>query len=181
MNPRLGLLQPYPFEKLRALLAGAAPPAQLRHISLGLGEPQHPTPAVIKDALTANLSGLARYPVTLGLPELRAAIAEWIARRHGLAPLDADKQIIPVNGSREALFSIAQTVLDPARRTPSSFRRTRSTRSTRARRFSAARACTSPTRAPRTGCVPTGSRSPRTCGSARGSSSRALPTIPPAA
>ena len=116
MNPRLGLLQPYPFEKLRALLAGAAPPAQLRHISLGLGEPQHPTPAVIKDALTANLAGLARYPVTLGLPELRAAIAEWIARRHGLAPLDADKQIIPVNGSREALFSIAQTVLDPAER-----------------------------------------------------------------
>lgn len=116
MNPRLGLLQPYPFEKLRALLAGATPPAQLRHISLGLGEPQHPTPAVIKDALTANLAGLARYPLTLGLPELRAAMAEWVARRHGLGAIDAEKQVIPVNGSREALFSIAQTVLDPTER-----------------------------------------------------------------
>jgi N-succinyldiaminopimelate aminotransferase len=113
MNPRLGLLQPYPFEKLRGLLAGTKPPAHLRPISLGLGEPQHPTPALIKDALTANLGGLARYPVTLGLPELRGTIAEWLARRHGLPAIDAEKQVIPVNGSRESLFSIAQTVLDP--------------------------------------------------------------------
>jgi N-succinyldiaminopimelate aminotransferase len=113
MNPRLGLLQPYPFEKLRALLAGCTPPADLRHVSLGLGEPQHPTPALIKDALIANLGGLARYPLTLGLPELRAAMAEWIARRHGLGTLDPATQVIPVNGSREALFAIAQTVLDP--------------------------------------------------------------------
>jgi N-succinyldiaminopimelate aminotransferase len=113
MNPRLGLLQPYPFERLRVLLAGATPPADLRPISLGLGEPQHPTPALIKDALTANLGALSRYPVTLGLAELRAAIAEWIARRHGLGKLDPATQVIPVNGSREALFSIAQAVLDP--------------------------------------------------------------------
>ena len=114
MNPRLGLLQPYPFERLRELLAGVTPPAGLRPVSLGLGEPQHPTPQLIKDALAANLGGLARYPLTLGLPELRAAMAEWIARRHGLGSLDPAKEVIPVNGSREALFAIAQTVLDPA-------------------------------------------------------------------
>ena len=113
MNPRLGLLQPYPFERLRELLAGVAPIAGLRPISLGLGEPQHPTPALIKEALAANLHALARYPVTLGLPELRAALAEWIARRHGLGSLDPATQVIPVAGSREALFSIAQAVVDP--------------------------------------------------------------------
>ncbi len=113
MNPRLGLLQPYPFDRLRALLSGVKPPAGLRPISLGLGEPQHPTPALVKEALAANLAGLARYPVTLGLPELRAALAEWLRRRHGLRALDADKEVIPVNGSREALFSIAQAVVDP--------------------------------------------------------------------
>ena len=116
MNPRLGLLQPYPFERLRELLAGATPPAGLRPISLGLGEPQHPTPQLLKDALTANLGGLSRYPLTLGLPELRAAIAEWLARRHGLAKLDPAREVIPVGGSREALFSIAQAVLDPEER-----------------------------------------------------------------
>ena len=80
---RLGLLQPYPFERLRELLAGNTPPAGLRPISLGLGEPQHPTPPLIKDALTANLGGLARYPLTLGLPELRTAMGEWLVHRHG--------------------------------------------------------------------------------------------------
>jgi N-succinyldiaminopimelate aminotransferase len=113
MNPRLGLLHPYPFEKLRELLAGVAPPAGLRPVSLGIGEPQHPTPQIIKDALAANLAGLARYPLTLGLPELRATMAEWLTRRHGAA-IDPAKQVIPVSGSREALFSIAQAVLDPA-------------------------------------------------------------------
>jgi N-succinyldiaminopimelate aminotransferase len=116
MNPRLGLLQPYPFERLRALLATVTPPKELRPISLGLGEPQHPTPAVVKEALAANLAALARYPVTLGLPELRTAISEWLARRHGIPALDVAKQVIPVNGSREALFSIAQAVLDPDER-----------------------------------------------------------------
>jgi N-succinyldiaminopimelate aminotransferase len=116
VNPRLGLLQPYPFERLRALLGTATPPKDLRPISLGLGEPQHPTPALVKDALAANLGALSRYPVTLGLPELREAIAEWLARRHGIPKPDANKQVMPVNGSREALFSIAQAVLDPDER-----------------------------------------------------------------
>jgi N-succinyldiaminopimelate aminotransferase len=116
VNPRLGLLQPYPFERLRALLGTATPPKDLRPISLGLGEPQHPTPALVKDALAATLGALSRYPVTLGLPELREAIAEWLARRHGIPKPDANKQVIPVNGSREALFSIAQAVLDPDER-----------------------------------------------------------------
>ncbi len=114
MNPRLGLLKPYPFERLRGLLAGVAPPPGLPHITLGMGEPQHPTPALIKEALAANLQGLAKYPLTLGLEALRTAIAEWLARRHGLDSIDADREVIPVLGTREALFAIAQTVLDPA-------------------------------------------------------------------
>ncbi len=114
MNPRLGLLQPYPFERLRVLLGGVTAPAGLRPISLGLGEPQHPTPALIKEALVANLAGLARYPLTIGQPELREALARWIARRHGLGAIDPATQVIPVSGSKEALFAIAMTVLDPA-------------------------------------------------------------------
>jgi N-succinyldiaminopimelate aminotransferase len=116
MNPRLGLLQPYPFEKLRALLSGATPDAAFRPINLQIGEPQHATPALIKDAIAANLGGLARYPLTKGLPEFRAAVAGWLVRRHGLARLDPETQVLPVSGSREALFSIAQAVLDPADR-----------------------------------------------------------------
>jgi N-succinyldiaminopimelate aminotransferase len=113
MNPRLGLLQPYPFERLRQLLAGVTPPAGLAPISLGLGEPQHPTPKLVKEAVAANLAGLARYPMTAGQPELRATIAEWIARRFGLKPLDPATQVIPVNGSKEAIFSLVQAALDP--------------------------------------------------------------------
>jgi N-succinyldiaminopimelate aminotransferase len=116
MNPRLGLLQPYPFERLRALLGGVAAPSGLRPINLSIGEPQHPTPALIKDALTAGLAGLARYPVTKGLPELRGAIAEWLKRRHGLPALDPETQVLPVLGTREALFAVAQVVLDPTER-----------------------------------------------------------------
>ena len=113
MNPRLGLLQPYPFEKLRSLLAGATPPKDLAPINLQIGEPQHPTPALIKDTLTANLDLLARYPLTKGLPELRQAIAAWIGRRYGVT-VDAEREVIPVTGTREALFAIAQAILDPA-------------------------------------------------------------------
>ena len=116
MNPRLGLLQPYPFERLRDLLASVTPPANLRPISLSLGEPQHPTPALLKEALTAGLAGLARYPVSRGLPETRAAIAEWLFRRHKLGSIDPETQVIPASGSREAIFSIAQAVLDPDER-----------------------------------------------------------------
>jgi len=116
MNPRLGLLQPYPFERLRGLLAGVTPPAGMAPISLGLGEPQHPTPALIKQAVTANLAGLSRYPATAGQPELRETIAAWIARRFALKSLDPATQVLPVNGSKEALFSLAQAALDPEER-----------------------------------------------------------------
>jgi N-succinyldiaminopimelate aminotransferase len=113
MNPRLGLLQPYPFEKLRVLLAGVTPPANLRPILLSMGEPQHPTPALLTEALNANLAGLARYPLTRGLPELRAALSQWLVNRYRLPAIDAQTQVLPVTGTREALFSIAQVILDP--------------------------------------------------------------------
>ncbi len=114
MNPRLRQLQPYPFERLRALLAGVTPPAGLAPVNLSIGEPRHPTPALLKEALAANLGGLARYPLTKGLPELRGAIAAWLARRHGIPAPDPETQVIPALGTREALFAIAQAVLDPA-------------------------------------------------------------------
>lgn len=113
MNPRLELLKPYPFEKLRALLEGVAPPPGLEPVNLSIGEPQHPTPELLTHALAENFAGLARYPLTKGLPELRGAIAAWLARRHGLAAIDAETQVLPTLGSREALFSIAQALLDP--------------------------------------------------------------------
>ena len=116
MNPRFGLLQPYPFERLRGLLAGVSAPAGVAPISLGLGEPQHPTPQLIRQAMTANLAGLSRYPATAGEPALRETLAAWIARRYGLAALDPATQVLPVNGSKEALFSIVQATLDPDER-----------------------------------------------------------------
>ena len=115
MNPLLGKLQPYPFEKLRALIAGNSPPANLRPINLQIGEPKHPTPAVVKDALGAALDGLASYPLTAGTPQLRQAIAGWLERRYRIPRLDPEKQVLPVNGTREALFAFAQTVIDPTR------------------------------------------------------------------
>ena len=114
MNPRLGKLQIYPFERLRALLAGAAPNPALRPIDLTIGEPKHPTPALVKDALAAALDDLAVYPRTAGLAELREAIAAWAGRRHALGALDPETQVLPVNGSREALFSFAQALIDPS-------------------------------------------------------------------
>ena len=116
MNPRLGLLQPYPFDRLRALLAGVGAPTGVAPISLGLGEPQHPTPQLIKDAVGANLNGLSRYPATAGQPELRETIAAWVTRRFGLKALDPATQVLPVNGSKEAVFSLVQAALDPDER-----------------------------------------------------------------
>jgi N-succinyldiaminopimelate aminotransferase len=113
MNPNLEKLQPYPFEKLRALFAEVSPNPELKPISLSIGEPKHPTPGFIKRALTEHLAGLASYPATAGLPALRAAIAAWLERRYGLDALNSETQVLPVNGSREALFAIAQTVVDP--------------------------------------------------------------------
>ena len=115
MNPDLDKLQPYPFEKLRALFAGVTPNAALAPISLSIGEPRHATPELIKQALADNLSGLASYPATAGTPALREAIAAWLMRRYALPAVDPARQVIPVNGSREALFAIAQTVIDRTR------------------------------------------------------------------
>ena len=114
MNPLLTRLQPYPFERLRALTKDVRPNPDLAPISLGIGEPKHPTPEFLKLALTSSLDGLAAYPATAGLPAMRRACAGWIERRYGVT-LDADTEILPVNGSREALFSLAQTVIDPSR------------------------------------------------------------------
>ena len=118
MNPNLAKLQPYPFEKLRALHASVEPNVALSPINLSIGEPKHATPEFIKRALTDNLTGLASYPPTIGSMELREAIAAWLVRRYGLAKIDPATQVLPVNGSREALFAIAQTVIDPHRSGP---------------------------------------------------------------
>lgn len=111
MNPLLSRLQPYPFERLRKLFAGVQPPAGVRPISLGIGEPRHATPAFIEQALSADLGGLAKYPATAGEPALREACAQWARQRYGIA-LDAATQVLPVNGSREALFAFTQVVVD---------------------------------------------------------------------
>jgi N-succinyldiaminopimelate aminotransferase len=115
MNPLLSKLQPYPFERLRLLHAGVTPNFAFKPISLGIGEPRHATPQLIKDALTSSLAGLASYPGTLGEPKLRQTISDWLKRRYDLS-VDAATQILPVNGSREALFALAQTVIDPSRK-----------------------------------------------------------------
>ncbi|WP_312572140.1 succinyldiaminopimelate transaminase [Stutzerimonas balearica] len=116
MNDALNLLQPYPFEKLRALLAGAQPPADKRPIALSIGEPKHRSPEFVARALADNLEQLAVYPTTLGLPALREAIAGWAERRFGLAAgaVDPARQVLPVNGTREALFSFTQAVVNRA-------------------------------------------------------------------
>lgn len=114
MNPFLNNLQPYPFERLRALLAGVAAPEAFTPLNLWIGEPRHPTPALIREALTAHLDGLSSYPATAGTPALREAIAAWLRRRYALQAIDAATEVLPVNGSREALFAFAQAVVDPA-------------------------------------------------------------------
>ena len=115
MNPRLDLLQPYPFERLRTLLSGATPPAGLRHIPLSIGEPKHAPPGFVTDALVSALGeSLGSYPVASGLPALREAIARWLERRFVLPPgtIRADDMVLPVNGTREALFSFVQAAVD---------------------------------------------------------------------
>lgn len=112
MNPHLDRLHPYPFEKLRQLFAGVTPHPDHAPISLGIGEPKHPTPAFIQKALTHGIAGLANYPSTHGGEPLRAAIAGWLERRYGVPPIDPATMVLPVNGSREALFAIAQCVVD---------------------------------------------------------------------
>lgn len=114
MNPRLAKLQPYPFQKLRELFAGVRPNPELTAINLSIGEPRHTTPAFIGETLSANLDGLSHYPITQGSEALREAIADWAQARYGV-DLDPATQVLPVNGSREALFAFAQAAVDPTR------------------------------------------------------------------
>ncbi|WP_431276441.1 succinyldiaminopimelate transaminase [Variovorax ureilyticus] len=114
MNPLLAKLQPYPFERLRQLFAGVTPNPQYTPISLGIGEPKHPTPGFIKEALSGSLGALAVYPATAGDLKLRQSFTGWLQRRYGLS-LDPATQVLPVNGSREALFALAQTVVDSSK------------------------------------------------------------------
>jgi N-succinyldiaminopimelate aminotransferase len=112
MNSNLSKLQPYPFQRLRDLFTGITPNAAYQPVNLSIGEPKHDTPAFIKQALIDHLAGLATYPTTAGVPELRQAIANWATRRYGIPLLDIEKEIVPVNGSREALFAFAQAVIN---------------------------------------------------------------------
>ena len=114
MNPLLTRLHPYPFERLKALTRDLVPNPALKPIGLGIGEPRHPTPELIKRAIVDNLKGLESYPATAGDPALRSAIAGWVQRRYGVT-VDPATEVLPVGGSREALFALAQTVIDPTR------------------------------------------------------------------
>ena len=117
MNPLLSKLQPYPFERLRGLFEGVVPNPSYQAISLGIGEPKHPTPALIQQAMAQAHNSLATYPATGGLPALREACADWVQRRYGVA-LNAATQVLPVNGTREALFALCQTVVDASQPNP---------------------------------------------------------------
>ncbi|MDD4929936.1 MAG: succinyldiaminopimelate transaminase [Gallionella sp.] len=112
MNPDLNKLQPYPFQKLAALFREVTPCPDYSPVSLSIGEPKHATPQFIRDAIANNLDGLANYPTTAGSDALRSTIAQWLARRYGIPLPDFKTQVLPVNGSREALFAFAQTVID---------------------------------------------------------------------
>ncbi len=115
MTPNLKYLHPYPFEKLAQLKQGIVPPANQAHIALSMGEPTHATPHLVQEALLTHLHGLANYPTTKGIAELRQAIAQWIGRRFQIPAdaVNAETQVLPVNGTREALFSFAQCLIDP--------------------------------------------------------------------
>jgi len=117
MNPDLSRLQPYPFERMAKLLDGIKPPAGLETIRLSIGEPKHQTPAFITEAMIEHLHGLSLYPSTRGSAALRDTICNWLTTRFMLPPgsLDPDRQALPVNGTREALFAIAQCVIDRGR------------------------------------------------------------------
>ena len=120
MNLDLNLLHPYPFEKLAALKAAVTPPAELNDIMLSIGEPKHEPPAFVLETLVKNLNKLSNYPTTKGIPELREAIATWASNRFTLAAgsFTADKHVLPVNGTREALFAFAQAIIDRSQPNP---------------------------------------------------------------
>ncbi len=114
MNPDLKKLFPYPFERLAQLKQGIAPPSELAHIALSIGEPKHAPPEFVLQALREHLQGLGAYPLARGLPELRQAIAHWLTRRFRLQAgrVDPERHVLPVNGTREGLFAFAQAVVD---------------------------------------------------------------------
>ncbi len=114
MNPLLQSLQPYPFERLKQLFSTVTPSEKYSPISLGIGEPRHATPQLVLDALATSTEALSSYPATAGLPAMRQSCANWVQRRYGLT-LNPNTQILPINGSREALFAFAQTVVDSAK------------------------------------------------------------------
>jgi len=120
MNPDLNQLHPYPFEKLAALKAAVAAPAQLNDIMLSIGEPKHEPPVFVLETLVKNLGKLSNYPTTKGLPELREAIATWASKRFHLTTgiFTAEKHVLPVNGTREALFAFAQAIIDRSKLNP---------------------------------------------------------------
>jgi N-succinyldiaminopimelate aminotransferase len=118
MNPDLQRLQPYPFQKLAALFREVQPNPEYSPISLSIGEPKHATPQFIRDALSANLDGLANYPTTSGSDTFRSTISDWLESRYDLPQLDSNSQVLPVNGSREALFAFAQTIVDRTHKHP---------------------------------------------------------------
>lgn len=118
MNPNLNLLQPYPFQRLRDLFKGIVPNPAFTAINLSIGEPKHATPQLVKDALVNSLAGLANYPTTICSIELREAISSWITRRYNIPALSAEKAILPVNGSREALFAFAHAIIDTTKNKP---------------------------------------------------------------
>jgi N-succinyldiaminopimelate aminotransferase len=118
MNPHLQLLQPYPFQRLRDLFQGITPNPALKPINISIGEPKHATPKLIQDALIQNIAGLANYPTTIGVLALREAISNWISRRYNVPALNPETAILPVTGSREALFAFAQVVIDGSKPEP---------------------------------------------------------------
>ena len=115
MNPNLARLQPYPFQKLATLFKDRRANAAYAPVNMSIGEPKHATPEFIRQALTDHLGGLASYPATAGNEELRRSIAAWLMRRYQLPIVDPAKQVLPVNGTREALFALAQAVVDTSR------------------------------------------------------------------
>jgi N-succinyldiaminopimelate aminotransferase len=120
MNPNLSQLQPYPFERLAKLFDGITAPQDLQPIALSIGEPRHATPAFITEEVITHLHGLSRYPLTRGIAELREAITQWLTTRFSLpaTSLDPERHVLPVNGTREALFAFAQCVIDPRDQPP---------------------------------------------------------------
>ncbi|MEO1889884.1 MAG: succinyldiaminopimelate transaminase [Cycloclasticus sp.] len=114
MNPDLALLQPYPFENLALLKSCVTPPAHLNHIALSVGEPKHPTPQIITDALIEHLNDIGKYPLTRGIDALRESIATWLCQRFDIETSNIDplRHILPVSGTREALFSFAQCIIN---------------------------------------------------------------------